>query len=225
MPRTAWEGYERFCPLARALDVVGERWALVIVQELQKRTLRYGELQRRLPGIGTSALSDRLRKLEAAGVVERLAGAVGDGVRYSLTERGHALEPALAALREWGVQFLVDPSADGATEHRFNVRYVDGAEQIPDGDFELTVAGTAAAFAFSGGELRQRSGQAGSPEITIDTDASFMRRWARGDADWEGGRSDGSVRVAGSESSWTHWLAASGYLMRYPPEPDGADDE
>src|SRR6185437_6861214 len=104
MPRTPWEGYGRFCPLARALDVIGERWTLVIVQELQKRAMRYGELQGRLPGIGTSALSDRLRKLETAGVVERRAGAVGGGVRYGLTERGRALEPALAALREWGVQ-------------------------------------------------------------------------------------------------------------------------
>ena len=225
MPRTAWEGYGRFCPLARALDVVGERWSLVIIQELQKRTLRHGELHRRLPGIGTSALSDRLRKLEAAGVVERQAGTVGDGVRYGLTERGRALEPALAALREWGVQFLVDPFADGGEEHRFDVRYVDGADQIPDGEFELTVAGEPAAFAFSGGELNQRPGPAPSPELTIEADASFLRRWARGDADWAAGREDGSVRVAGPEASWTHWLAASGYLLRYPLERDEADGE
>jgi len=225
MPRTPWEGYGRFCPLARALDVIGERWTLVIVQELQKRAMRYGELQGRLPGIGTSALSDRLRKLETAGVVERRAGAVGGGVRYGLTERGRALEPALAALREWGVQFLVDPSADGGSEHRFDVRYVEGAERIPDGDFELTVAGEPAAFAFSGGALTQHPGPAPAPELTIDTDASFMRRWARGDADWDGGRADGSVRVAGSEASWTHWLAASGYLLRYPPDPERADGE
>jgi DNA-binding HxlR family transcriptional regulator len=225
MPRTAWEGYGRFCPLARALDVVGERWTLVIVQELEKREMRYGELQRRLPGIGTSALSDRLRTLETAGVVERHAGAVGDGVRYGLTERGRALGPALGALREWGVQFLVDPAADGATEHRFDVRYVEGADQIPEGDFELTVGGKPAAFAFGGGELRQRPGPAASPEVRIDADASFMRRWARGDLDWDGGRADGSVRVAGSEASWAHWLAASGYLLRYPPERDGADGQ
>lgn len=63
MPRNAWTGYGRFCPLARALDVVGERWTLVIVQELLKRPSRYSDLASRLPGIGTSVLADRLRKL------------------------------------------------------------------------------------------------------------------------------------------------------------------
>jgi DNA-binding HxlR family transcriptional regulator len=79
MPRNAWAGYGRFCPLARALDVVGERWTLVIVQELLKRPSRYGDLASRLPGIGTSVLADRLRKLEAARVVERVPGPGGGG--------------------------------------------------------------------------------------------------------------------------------------------------
>ena len=61
MPRNAWTGYQRFCPLARGLDVLGERWTLVIVQELMTSAARYGELHRRLPGVGTSVLADRLR--------------------------------------------------------------------------------------------------------------------------------------------------------------------
>ena len=87
MPPGPWTGYGRFCPLARALDVVGERWSLVIIQELLKRPSRYGELQARLPGIGSSVLADRLRRLEQAGVVARQPGAVGAGVLYALTDR------------------------------------------------------------------------------------------------------------------------------------------
>jgi DNA-binding HxlR family transcriptional regulator len=223
VPRTAWNGYERFCPLARALDVVGERWTLVIVQELQKRSMRYGELGARLPGIGTSLLADRLRKLEAAGVVERRAGAVGDGVSYELTERGRELEPALRALREWGAQFLFDPAADGAAEHEFDLRYVDGVEQIPDGAFQLAVDGKPAQLRFRDGHLTQRPGHARMPEVAIETDAAFVRRWAAGELDWEEGRADGAVRVKGPERSWVHWLGASGYLLRYPPAEE-ADD-
>src|SRR5437879_870637 len=57
MPNAPWTGYGRFCPLARGLDVVGDRWTLVIVQELLKRASRYSELARRLPGISTTVLA------------------------------------------------------------------------------------------------------------------------------------------------------------------------
>jgi DNA-binding HxlR family transcriptional regulator len=223
VPRTPWKGYERFCPLSRALDVAGERWTLVIVQELLKRSMRYGELSGRLPGIGTSVLADRLRKLEAAGVVERRAGAVGDGVLYELTDRGRALEPALRALREWGVQFLFDPAADGAAEHEFDLRYVDGVERIPDGAFQVAVDGEPTELVFRSGRLTQRTGAAAAPEIAIDTDRGFLRRWAGGELDWDDGRAAGAVRVEGPDRSWIHWLAASGYLLRYPPDEEAPD--
>ncbi len=224
MPRTPWTGYGRFCPLARALDVVGERWTLVIVQELQKRSMRYGELARRLPGIGTSVLADRLRKLEAAGVIERRAGAVGDGVDYELTDRGRALEPALRELRAWGADLLFDPTAEGATEHRFDIRYVDGAERIPDGSFELRLDGSTTAFEFSRATLTQRPGAAAAPEMLLETSMAFLRHWARGDVDWDDGLASGEVRREGSEGAWQHWLAASGYLLRYPPAEEVGDD-
>ena len=105
MPSRPWTGYGRFCPLSRALDVIGERWTLVIVQELLKQPRRYGALLDRLPGISTSVLADRLRRLERAGVVAREPGAVGAGVVYALTARGQELEGALRALRRWGVGF------------------------------------------------------------------------------------------------------------------------
>ena len=63
MPKAPWTGYGRFCPLARALDVVGDRWTLVIIQELMKRPSRYNDLARRLPGISTTVLAERLAAL------------------------------------------------------------------------------------------------------------------------------------------------------------------
>ena len=95
--------YRERSGLAAALDVVGERWTLLIVRELLRAPRRYGELLEALPGIGTNLLVNRLRGLEAAGVVGRmLAPSPQSAVVYQLTERGRALQPTIAALQAWG---------------------------------------------------------------------------------------------------------------------------
>jgi DNA-binding HxlR family transcriptional regulator len=215
MPKTRWSGYGRFCPLARGLDVVGDRWTLVIVQELMKRASRYGELARRLPGISTTVLADRLRKLEAADVVERRPGAVGDGVVYALTERGLALDEALEALRRWGVEFLTDPAADGATSHTFDVRYVEGIDTLDDAEYGLVVDDRPTTLRFSGGHLEQRQGSPDAPVLVVSTTSAFMDRWAAGEVGWEEGVAAGDVTLSGPSDAWPRWLAATGYLLSY----------
>jgi DNA-binding HxlR family transcriptional regulator len=221
MPRTAWTGYGRFCPLARALDVVGERWTLVIVQELMKRPSRYSDLTRRLPGIGTTVLADRLRKLEAAGVVQRQPGSVGDGVLYAVTERGRALDEAVEALRRWGVGYLTDPSADGGERRAFDVRYVEGIDALADAEFGLVVDDRPTTLRFASGHLEQLPGTPDDPDLVVHTSSTFMERWAAGDATWDDGLVSGQVTPEGSPDAWPRWLAATGYLLAYPP--DGAD--
>ena len=225
MPKTPWTGYGRFCPLARALDVVGDRWTLVIIQELLKRPSRYGELVRRLPGIGTTVLAERLRKLEAAGVVERRPGAVGDGVVYAATERGLALGDTLESLRRWGVTFLTDPTADGAdgaNGQAFDLRYVDGIEALGSADFGLVVDGRPTALRFADGHLQQIPGEPDDPELVVATTSSFMARWAAGELTWDDGVATGAVTLTGPADAWPRWLAATGYLLRYEPEPADA---
>jgi DNA-binding HxlR family transcriptional regulator len=218
MPSRPWAGYERFCPLARALDVIGERWTLVIVQELLKQPRRYGALHDRLPGIGTSVLADRLRRLERAGVVAREPGAVGAGVEYTLTARGHDLQEALRALRRWGVGFLADPTADGSAEQSFDVTYVDGIETLADGQFQLVVDNQPTTLHFAAGRLRQEPGAAAGPELLVRTTSAFLDRWAAGEADWDDGRASGEVVVEGPTAAWPRWLAATGYLLRVEPD-------
>jgi DNA-binding HxlR family transcriptional regulator len=95
--------YGHYCGLARALDVVGDRWSLLIVRELLTGPLRFSELERGLPGVAKNLLSERLRDLERTGVVTR--GAVsGDarGVSYELSEWGAQLRPAVRELAWWG---------------------------------------------------------------------------------------------------------------------------
>jgi DNA-binding HxlR family transcriptional regulator len=95
--------YGQYCGLAKALDVVGDRWSLLIVRELL--TLgpsRYTDLRRGLPGIATNLLADRLRELEQAGIIEREEAPPPVATTlFRLTARGEALEPVLEALGRW----------------------------------------------------------------------------------------------------------------------------
>lgn len=99
--------YGQFCGLARALDLVGERWAFLVVRELALGPKRFKDLLDGLPGVSTNVLASRLRQLERNGIVERrvLPPPAGSTV-YELTEYGLALEPAMLALGRWGARSL-----------------------------------------------------------------------------------------------------------------------
>lgn len=95
--------YHDLCGIARALDVVGERWALLIVRELLYGPKRFVDLHRGLPGMSQNVLTQRLRELEESGVLtRRRALPPASGLLYQLTDRGRALEPVLLALGRWG---------------------------------------------------------------------------------------------------------------------------
>jgi DNA-binding HxlR family transcriptional regulator len=101
MPTT--RSYRDACGIARALDVVGERWALLVVRELLLAPQRFSELRHALPHVSSNLLADRLRELEHNGVVRRGQAPAADPRAYELTERGRALEPILLALGDWGM--------------------------------------------------------------------------------------------------------------------------
>lgn len=108
--------YGQLCAVARALDVVGDRWTLLIVRELLIRPrARFGLLQAGLPGIASNLLTDRLRDLEQHGVLVRepLPGP-GAGVGYRLTDRGRELEGTVRELLKWGASTVPDAPADAA---------------------------------------------------------------------------------------------------------------
>lgn len=98
-------GYgQKDCPVARALDVVGEKWSLLILRDLFRHgPLRFQEIGQRLPGVAPNTLSARLKRLEAQGVVStRLYERHPPRYEYLLTEKGKALAPVLKALYAWG---------------------------------------------------------------------------------------------------------------------------
>lgn len=99
--------YGQYCGLARALDVVGDRWNLLIVRQLLMGSARYGELREGLPGIATNLLTDRLRSLETAGVIERRLSEDSSSVAYALTEWGAQLREPINALVRWSTPLMI----------------------------------------------------------------------------------------------------------------------
>lgn len=99
--------YGQYCPISRALEVLGERWALLVMRDLIVGATRFNDLARGLPGLSRSLLAKRLRQLERAGLVDHLEG------RYLLTEAGRDLEPVVFSLGQWGARWsFEDPHPD-----------------------------------------------------------------------------------------------------------------
>ncbi len=154
--------YHQQCGIAAALDVIGDRWTLLVLRDLLLGPLRFSDLDDGLPGIGTNTLSARLRQLEAAGVVaRRLLVPPERGTVYELTAYGRELQPILMALGRWGTQSMDRLPADVASRSRWLVgalpafhdasqavaqpttwelRLTDGAFTVRAQDASLTVA-------------------------------------------------------------------------------------
>jgi DNA-binding HxlR family transcriptional regulator len=99
--------YAQYCPIVRAVEVLGDRWTLLIVRDMLVGASRFNELSRGLPGLSRALLSRRLRQLANAGLVQR----TGDG--YALTPAGQALRPLVFGLADWGARYAFgDPRAD-----------------------------------------------------------------------------------------------------------------
>jgi DNA-binding HxlR family transcriptional regulator len=174
--------YDDPCGIARALDVVGDRWALLVVRELLFGPKRFLQLRSGLHGVSPNVLSQRLRELEDAGLVRRdVLEPPASVAVYELTDRGRALEPVLLELGRWGSQEPVttarelsvsalmaalktvfDPAA--AVDAVYGVR-VDGQW------FRITVAGRTIDIA---------SAEPARPTVTFDTDAATLRAVAFG---------------------------------------------
>jgi DNA-binding HxlR family transcriptional regulator len=167
--------YGQYCSVAKALDVVGDRWTLLIVRELLLQgPCRYTDLRNGLPGIATNLLSDRLRELEAAGLVRREEAAPPVATTlFSLTEFGARLEPVLDALGGWGIRYMTQPSdGDEFRSHwlSFPVSlFLHDAD--PDGSplsIELRTGDRPAVIEVSGGQVRTRLGPADAPDLVLD---------------------------------------------------------
>lgn len=99
------ESYGQYCPVAHAVEILAERWTPLIIRELLSGIEHFNELERGLPGISRALLVQRLRRLEAAGIVERRVGAHSRSVTYRLTKAGRGLQELIDAFGAWGAQW------------------------------------------------------------------------------------------------------------------------
>jgi DNA-binding HxlR family transcriptional regulator len=187
--------YSDPCGVARALDLIGERWALLVVRDLVLGPKRFTDLRAGLPHIGPDVLSQRLRELEQAGLVvrETLAPPAASRV-YRLTTRGAALEPVILELGRWGSQAPF-PAAHGELRpDSLALALKTTFSPAAAGSLELTVALVLDWQPFhvrvAGGQLTLARGAAEHPELTITASTSVLTRVL-----WHGRPLDDAVRT------------------------------
>jgi DNA-binding HxlR family transcriptional regulator len=165
--------YDLYCPVAHALRLVGERWALLLVVELMSGPKRYTDLAEALPGIGTNILADRLRDLEAGGIIEKrkLPPPAASRV-YELTEYGEALKPTIRELALWGARSLGPPTDADELFPGWLRNALDMvlAPIAPPGSFEFRV-GEEVASLVDGETL---SGPVEDPDVVIEGSADGL---------------------------------------------------
>lgn len=111
-PNRAWTDPD--CPVARTLDLVGDRWSLLVIRDAMDGARSFTEFQRRA-GIARNILSDRLRKLSAHGIITRRTAPTGRRLEYVLTDSGRDLFPVLLTLRQWGERHAFEPGEPHST--------------------------------------------------------------------------------------------------------------
>jgi DNA-binding HxlR family transcriptional regulator len=166
--------YDEYCSIAKSLDVVGDRWTLLIVRELAQRgACRYTDLRNGLPGIATNLLAQRLRELEQAGVIARedapppIATAL-----FRLTPRGDELRPVLDALALWGIPLMTEQKPDDAVRSQ----WLTGALELlltdrqPDASpvtIELQTGDQPIVIEARDGAIHTRLGAAANADVTL----------------------------------------------------------
>ncbi|GLX99567.1 winged helix-turn-helix transcriptional regulator [Herbidospora sp. NBRC 101105] len=166
--------YGQYCGLAAALDVIGERWTLLIIRELLLGPRRYGELLEALPGIGTNLLAERLKVLHELGVITRPQSR---DQGYALTELGRELREPVLSMARWGLHFLDAPTPDVETRAHWGFLAVQAmidperATEI-DESYEFRVDDVVFHISVTHGKPVALEGPAdGEPAVVASTDA------------------------------------------------------
>jgi DNA-binding HxlR family transcriptional regulator len=174
--------YQQYCSVARALDVVGDRWVLLIVRELLALgPSRYIDLKRGLPGIASNLLAERLKVMEAEGLLERYDAPPPVGTRlYRLTDRGRELQDVLHALARWGLERMYTGAEDGdAVQPQWSALFAGwelSPQVVPETEVVVGIetGGEAAHALLRQGSFEIRRGAAPDADVTLSGQATLV---------------------------------------------------
>lgn len=196
------KSYGQFCGIAKALDLIGQRWTALILRELLLGPRRYSELQRSLPGITTNLLAKRMRELEASGLVERVRRPSDDRQAWALTEDGEAVKPALLELGRFGARWMTAPGGDEVSGRWFVVslqRRYHG--DMPHTSVALRIDDASYGLVIDGPTLASSDGAPTQPHLTIEGSlTSVVAALTGGD--------DAGVRRSGNDQRYRELLLA-----------------
>ena len=212
--RTYGEG----CGIAHALDLVGERWALLVIRELLLGPKRFTDLRAGIPHVSPNVLSERLRELDRAGVVaRRKLGPPASAHVYQLTEWGRELEPAVLALGRWGARSPHLPTDAGmSTDSQvlaLRTVFDSTAARGVDGSFELRLGGDRFRATVGDGRFEISRGEAEAPDAVIAADQPSLAAVLWGGRSLADAQRSGGVRVEGDVK------AAERFLGLFNPAP------
>jgi DNA-binding HxlR family transcriptional regulator len=211
--------YAQYCPVAHALELVGERWALLVVRELLNGPKRYTDLAEALPGIGTNILAGRLRDLENADVIQkRRLPPPGAANVYELTPYGEELREPLYALARWGARSLGPPTPDDSLSPGWLLNAVRATcatgEWMPSSVFELRVDGEVATVRFDDGRPLVEPGASEDTNVVIETDPATLFCFASREFSIKESIDAGTLKIQGKRTDAERFLSSFSFEDR-----------
>jgi DNA-binding HxlR family transcriptional regulator len=221
--------YGQFCPVAKAMELLDERWTLLVVRELMMGSQHFNALRRGVPRMSPALLSKRLQMLVRAGVVERWED--GNRVTYRLSESGRELGPIVEALGRWGIRWIPELGDDDLDPHLllWDVHRNIDTEAVPDGRtviaFEFTDVPRSARhwwIVITGDGVDVCDDDPGHPvRVTVEASLRTLTRVWRGDTDWASALRSGDLIRHGEQQArraLPRWLKLSSMALTPRPE-------
>lgn len=195
--------YEDPCGIARALDVLGDRWALLVVRELIFGPKRFHQLRTGLDGVSPNVLSQRLRDLEDAGLVRRdVLDPPASVAVYALTDRGRAVEPVLIELGRWGNQEPLPAGREmSVSALLLALKTVFDPSAAAGATYALRIDGQWFTVTVAARSIDITAGRPEQPTVTLDTDVATLRAVAFGREPVTAAERDGRLTVSGDRAA------------------------